>query len=69
MPGQLDAIHSGHVDVREDEVGRRRVQDVERFTPVLRLADDRKRQNRRAVVEQLAQPVSSRRFVVDDQDA
>ncbi len=69
MPGQLDAVHVRHVDVGEHEVGRRRMQDVERLAAVLRLADDRDRQHRGAIVEQLAQPMPRRRLVVDDQDA
>ena len=53
---ELDAVHVGHVDVGEDELGGRGLQQVERLAAVLRLADDRERQRAGAVVEQLAQP-------------
>jgi hypothetical protein len=39
MPGQLDAVHPRHMDVRQDEVSGGRVQDVDRLAPVLRLGD------------------------------
>jgi hypothetical protein len=57
------------MDVRQDEVGRRGVQDVERLAAVLRFAHDGEWQDGCAIVQQLAQPMPRGSFVVDDQDA
>ena len=41
---ELDAVHVGHVDVGQHEVGGHRVQKFDRLAAVRRLADDRERQ-------------------------
>ena len=56
MPRQLDAVHVGHVDVGQHEVGRRRTEQRQRLATAARLADDAQRDDARAVVEQFAQP-------------
>src|SRR5207302_7758395 len=57
------------MNVGEDELGGRRLQQIERFTAVLRFADDRQRQCTHAVVEQLAEAPPCRCLVIDDQNA
>src|SRR5438094_1230235 len=57
------------MNIGEHELGGRRLQQVERFTTVLRFADDRQRQCTHTVVEQLAKTPPCGRLVIDDQNA
>ena len=69
VPRELDAVHVGHVDVGEHELGRRGLQQIQRLAPVLCLADDGDGQRSGAVVEELAQPAAGGSLVVDDEYA
>src|SRR6266496_3730743 len=57
------------MNVGEDELGGRRLQQVERFAAVLGFADNRQRQCTHAVVEQLTEAPSCGCLIVDDQNA
>jgi hypothetical protein len=66
VAGRLDAVHARHADVEQHHVGREALAERDRLVAVRRLADDR---DLAQVLEQVAQPLASRRLVVDDQQA
>src|SRR5204863_6924955 len=69
MTRELEAVHSGHADVEQQHLRVARGQSLERLEAVARLAGDLVRQVGRDVLQELAQALARRRFVVSYEDA
>ena len=67
--GAFQTVHAGHADIEQHRIDRLLLQLVQRIQPAVGFANDVDLQLACAIRQHVAQAVTCRRLVIDDEDA